>query len=245
MVIGGGSMAPAIPLGSAAVIAPVDPAALAPGDVVSLRAGATQTIFTHRITTVVDRPDGRWIRTKGDANPEPDPTLVPASSVIGRVELAIPLMGYLLALLSVPIGVIFAIGLAATLLAIAWLLESLEPAPILPRPSSFAPASGDPVPPVAPSAPVPAWFVEGEPLAARLLVATGPAAEPAMSAGGALLLPVVGRRALQLAAPGTRTSLISDPASAPRPTAREQIARSRELRSRQWRFGDRGPHATA
>ena len=58
--------------------------------------------------------------------PNPDPTPVPASDIEGRVQLAIPLAGYLLALLSIPAGVLFVIGLAATLLAIAWLLESLE-----------------------------------------------------------------------------------------------------------------------
>src|SRR6478736_4135120 len=40
--------------------------------------------------------------------------------------LASPLAGYLIALLSIPAGVLFLIGLAATLLAAVWRLESLE-----------------------------------------------------------------------------------------------------------------------
>jgi signal peptidase len=126
IIIGGGSMAPAIGLGSAIVVAPVLPTDLAKGDVVSLQVGADRATFTHRIVDVVTRPDGIWIRTKGDANAEPDPTLVPASSIIGRVEMSVPFAGYLMALLSLPVGVLFLLGLAATLLAIAWLLESLE-----------------------------------------------------------------------------------------------------------------------
>jgi len=133
LAIGGRSMEPSIPLGSAIVIAPVDPATLAVGDVVSMRVTEANAIFTHRIEAVVDRSDGRYIRTKGDANAEADPTLVPASAIMGRVELSVPYLGYLLALLSVPAGVIFVVGLAATLLAIAWLLESLEPLPEAPR----------------------------------------------------------------------------------------------------------------
>src|SRR3954454_9103979 len=82
VVIGGGSMAPVIPLGSAVVIAPIDTASLVSGDVVSLRIAAENTPFTHRIVDIVDRADGRWIRTKGDANPQPDPTLVPATAVL-------------------------------------------------------------------------------------------------------------------------------------------------------------------
>jgi signal peptidase I len=126
IVIGGRSMEPAIPLGSTVVITPVTPADLVIGDVVSLQIDPSKATFTHRIVDVVDRPDGRWIRTKGDANADPDPTLVPASAVLGRVDLTVPLVGYLIVLLSAPIGVLFVLGLGATLLAIAWLLESLE-----------------------------------------------------------------------------------------------------------------------
>lgn len=126
MIVGGSSMEPAIGLGAAVIIAPVSADELRIGDVVSLRAGDKNAIFTHRIVSVVDRPDGRWIGTKGDANAEPDPTIIPASAVIGRSELSIPYAGYLLQLLSIPTGVLFLVGLAATLLAAAWLLETLE-----------------------------------------------------------------------------------------------------------------------
>jgi signal peptidase len=118
-------MEPAVPLGAAVVIQPVDPATLAAGDVVSFRAGPLNALFTHRIVAVVDRPDGRWLRTKGDANGEDDPTLVPVGGVVGRAEAVVPLAGYLIVLLSVPTGVVFVIGLLATLLAAGWLLESL------------------------------------------------------------------------------------------------------------------------
>jgi len=126
IIIGGSSMEPGIDLGAAVVIGPVRARELARGDVVSLQIGPSRTTFTHRIVDVISRPDGIWIRTKGDANAEPDPTLVPASAILGRVQWSIPWVGFLLALLSLPIGVLFVLGLAVTLLAIAWLLESLE-----------------------------------------------------------------------------------------------------------------------
>jgi signal peptidase len=143
IIIGGGSMEPAIGLGSAIVIAPVRPADLVKGDVVSLRVGPERSTYTHRIIDVFDRPDGVWIRTKGDANEEPDPTLVPATAIIGRVEWSIPFAGYLMALLSLPVGVVFVLGLAATLLAIAWLLESVEVDPRRARVGSAPDASRD------------------------------------------------------------------------------------------------------
>ena len=127
IVIGGGSMEPAVPLGSAVIIKPIDARLLAAGDIVSLKAGPQNTLYTHRIVAVLDRPDGRWIQTKGDANADQDPTPVPASAIVGRAEFVVPLAGYLIVLLSVPSGVLFLIGLAASLLAGAWLLESLEP----------------------------------------------------------------------------------------------------------------------
>ncbi len=196
IIIGGGSMEPAIHLGSAVVVSPVAAAELVVGDVVSMKFDAARTTYTHRIVAVVDRPDGRWIRTKGDANADPDPTLVPASSVIGRVDVAIPLMGYLLALLSMPIGVIFTVGLAATLLAMAWLLESLELAPT----------------PRRTPAPTPSMAGQLAPSATGL--------GPAGSVGG------------------TRVWVET---AAARPTVAEQIARSRQRRSRhaRWVSGDR------
>ena len=126
IIVGGSSMEPAIGLGAAIVIRPVPPEALAVGDVVTLHAGDKNAIYTHRIIEIVDRPDGRWVQTQGDANAHPDPTLIHSSAIVGRTELAIPLVGFLLALLSIPTGVLFLVGLAATLLASAWLLESLE-----------------------------------------------------------------------------------------------------------------------
>jgi signal peptidase len=126
LVVGGGSMAPAIPVGSAVVVSPVDPRVLAPGDVVSLRAGPDRAIFTHRIIRVVEGDAGPLFETKGDANAEADPTLVPPDAVIGRVAWTAPYAGYLITLLSMPLGVAFVIGLAFVLLAIAWLLETLE-----------------------------------------------------------------------------------------------------------------------
>jgi signal peptidase len=126
IIVGGGSMAPAIALGSAIIVEPVAASDLKVGDVVSLRAGDEHALFTHRITEIHPESDGIWIQTKGDANATPDPTRVPASAVEGRVQLAIPYAGFLIALLSIPTGVLFLVGLAATLLAAVWLLESLE-----------------------------------------------------------------------------------------------------------------------
>jgi signal peptidase I len=170
IVIGGGSMEPAVPLGAAVVIRPVDAGALTAGDIISLKAGPQNALYTHRIVAVVDRADGRWVQTKGDANADEDPTLVPASAVVGRAEMVIPLAGYLIVLLSVPSGVLFLIGLAASLLAGAWLLESLEPDWVVkgtPRPvRAGRPFAGEPIA-ARPAVPAPAGGPAGVPFSRR------------------------------------------------------------------------------
>ena len=125
-VVGGGSMEPTIPLGSAVMAVPVAATDLAVGDIVSLRAGEQHAVFTHRIIRLAERDGAVWLETKGDANAAPDPSLVPATDVIGRVGLSIPLAGYLVRVMSSIQGVLFLVSLGVFILAGAWILETLE-----------------------------------------------------------------------------------------------------------------------
>jgi signal peptidase len=125
-VVAGPSMGPAIDMGSAIVLEAVQPEALAVGDVVSLRSGPQRAIFTHRVVRVAERDGEIWIETKGDANLAPDPSITPASAVIGRVSFTIPYAGYLIALLSVPSGVVFTIALGLLLLTVGWWLDGMH-----------------------------------------------------------------------------------------------------------------------
>ena len=131
-VVAGGSMVPAIGIGSAVIVEPVVASSLVAGDVVSLRSGPDRAIFTHRIIRVADREGAVWVETQGDANPAPDPSLTPATAVIGRVTAAIPLMGYLIAFMSTLSGVVFVVALGLLLLVAGWTIES--PARSTPRP---------------------------------------------------------------------------------------------------------------
>jgi signal peptidase I len=126
-VVAGGSMEPAIHLGAVAVTEPVSTADLRPGDVVSLRVGAQHSVFTHRITRLVTRDDGTlWIATRGDANRSEDPSLTPASAVLGRVTVTIPYLGYLVQLLGTAQGVMLLVSLGLVTLLGAWLFEGVE-----------------------------------------------------------------------------------------------------------------------
>jgi signal peptidase len=126
LIVTGGSMEPAISLGSVAIVEPVDPGTLQPGDIVSMKAPGAVAVVTHRIVRIVDRADGAWLETRGDANVAADPVLVPSSAVIGRVQAAIPFAGRVMQLLSRPGGVLVLFGIAGLLLLAIWWLESHE-----------------------------------------------------------------------------------------------------------------------
>jgi signal peptidase len=128
IVIVGSSMEPTIPLGSVAVTRAVTSEAIQVGDVVSIRIPDRGVTYTHRVTEVVARSDGRWLRTKGDDNGAADPNLVPASWAIGRVDIKLPGVGYLMRLLSLPSGVAAAMGIGLTLYLAARMVEDLEAA---------------------------------------------------------------------------------------------------------------------
>ena len=123
-VVAGGSMAPAIGVGSAVIVDPAAPASLVVGDIVSLRSGPGNAIFTHRVTRVVQRDGVTWVQTRGDANAEADPSLTPASNIIGRVSVALPFAGYLVALQSSLRGTVFVTSLGLLLLLASWVLRS-------------------------------------------------------------------------------------------------------------------------
>jgi signal peptidase I len=126
LIVAGGSMEPAIALGSVAIVEPVDASALHPGDVASMRVPGASAVVTHRIVRIVSRSDGQWIEARGDANASADPVLVPETAIIGRVQIVIPLAGRIMAALARPGGLLVLFGLAGVLLALTWWLESIE-----------------------------------------------------------------------------------------------------------------------
>jgi len=119
-IVAGPSMEPAIGVGSAAILEAVSPDTLAVGDVVSLRSGPDRAVFTHRIIRIAQQDGQTWIETKGDANETVDPSVTPATAVIGRVAISLPYAGYLVSLLSTVRGVILILSTGALLLVLSW-----------------------------------------------------------------------------------------------------------------------------
>ena len=90
VVVAGGSMEPAVPFGSVAVMEDVKPAELRVRDIVMFREGNGKVV-THRIVGISD--DGRTLTTQGDANNAPDEGKIPVAAVQGRFRFAVPEVG--------------------------------------------------------------------------------------------------------------------------------------------------------
>lgn len=88
-----GSMSPAIQTGGAVVSQKVDPRAVQIGDVITYRSPLTGRLTTHRVVDVKSQST-LYFQTRGDANEDADPYLVPAQNVVGKVRLHVPYVGY-------------------------------------------------------------------------------------------------------------------------------------------------------
>jgi signal peptidase I len=116
------SMQPTIPMGSIVIVAPVSPASLVVGDVISYTsAEAPYPTLTHRIQSISREDDGRLgFVTKGDYNLVPDPYVVHYSGTAGLVIRAVPYVGYAIAVLESTIARLV-LGMAlAGMLAFFW-----------------------------------------------------------------------------------------------------------------------------
>jgi len=123
--IRGGSMAPAIPVGSAVITVRTASDGIRVGNIVTIRAD-NGVVLTHRIVEIDTSEADHWLRTKGDANTTADPAPVPITSVVGVVALTIPVAGYLIAMLATAAGVLSVLAYAFALLLAIWLLEEAE-----------------------------------------------------------------------------------------------------------------------
>jgi signal peptidase len=119
------SMTPAIEVGSLVIAQHVDPAVVQPGDVITVKARTGATV-THRVVTITPNDAGPVFSTRGDANASPDPVATRADQLQGRVAGQVPLLGFLLAMLAMPSGVVAVLSIGAALATAVWLVDDLE-----------------------------------------------------------------------------------------------------------------------
>jgi len=117
------SMAPSIEAGDVVFVSNTQPAAVERGDIISFeRPGSSDDVIpdevTHRVVEIVDRQDGRYFQTKGDANDRPDAALVPAGNLIGVVGFSLPFIGYVVTAVNSGAGILLFVVLPALLLIV-------------------------------------------------------------------------------------------------------------------------------
>jgi signal peptidase I len=125
LVVGGKPTSPALPPRSLIQPGDVDPEAIRVGDVVTVK-GDNGVLVTHRVVRIAELPAGPHLELRGDANPAPDPVLVPADAVQGRVDLVVPLAGFVVAMLATLPGLLSIASLLAAMLVATWILEDIE-----------------------------------------------------------------------------------------------------------------------
>jgi signal peptidase I len=120
-VITGGSMGGALPRGSIAYDEVVPTEHIRVGDVITYRPPNGDRRLTHRVVWIGRRRNGvRLYRTRGDASPAADPkaVLLPNDGQ-ARMVFHVPVVGYLVAALSVRPVRVAAIGVPALAIAIS------------------------------------------------------------------------------------------------------------------------------
>ena len=113
------SMSPSIKKGSLAFAKEIEFKNISPGDVLTFKNDDSSEFFTHRVVQIDSA--NQMLTTKGDANDEQDPSPTSYYFVAGKVDFAIPLIGYFAELIHSTAGKII---IAAVY--IAWAAVEIE-----------------------------------------------------------------------------------------------------------------------
>ncbi len=100
-----GSMEPKIKVGDIVLVKKVDPSIIKEGDIITYKIN-NSTYVTHRVIEVFNNANNLYFKTKGDANNTMDKEAVAADSLVGKVFLRIPKLGYFTDFVTTPPGFI-------------------------------------------------------------------------------------------------------------------------------------------
>lgn len=106
-----GSMDPELKVGTLLVTRPVEPEEILVGDIITFSPkGITlgENMVSHRVIGI-EEASPLYFRTKGDANDNPDPFMVPTRNLLGRISFKIHYVGYIASFLQTTWG--FLLGL--------------------------------------------------------------------------------------------------------------------------------------
>ena len=104
-----GSMEPQLKTGVVVITRPVEPEAIAVGDIITFRPTTVgENLISHRVIGIEENSP-LYFQTKGDVNADPDPFIVPAQNVVGKICFHVPFLGYATQFLKTLWGFLFAL----------------------------------------------------------------------------------------------------------------------------------------
>ena len=105
-----GSMEPQLKVGGVVVTRPVEAASIKVGGIITFHSPLNEKLISHRVIAVEDSSPVHF-HTKGDANEDIDPFIVPAQNVVGNVCFHVPYLGYVTQFVKSPLGLLLTLCL--------------------------------------------------------------------------------------------------------------------------------------
>jgi len=147
-VVLSGSMEPAMSPGDVIIVNSVPASAIERNDVITFGGQDGDTPTTHRVIEVVEQDGTTAFRTQGDANEDPDGSLVTPDELQGKVLspggylLVIPLIGYLINFASTQSGFVLFVAVPVSLLVLNEIWNVIASTRSGPEPDDNAEAAG-------------------------------------------------------------------------------------------------------
>ena len=112
-----GSMEPQLKVGGMVVTRPVAAEEIKAGDIITFYSPQGGQLTSHRVMAVEDG-SSFYFRTKGDANEDADPFIVPAENVVGKVRFHIPYLGYATQFVKTRLGLLLTLCLPGLIITV-------------------------------------------------------------------------------------------------------------------------------
>ncbi len=112
-----GSMEPELKVGGMVVTRPVAAQDIKAGDTITFYSPLNNQLTSHRVIAVEDGSSPNF-RTKGDANEDADPFIVPGENVMGKVCFHLPYFGYAAQFIKTPLGLLLTLCLPGLIIII-------------------------------------------------------------------------------------------------------------------------------
>jgi signal peptidase len=124
LVVLGGSIEPAIKVGSVVLVSHIKPGDIKEGNIITFRTPvkveqrlrSKQPLSTHRVIKIFNQKKRLYFKTKGDANEDPDNWKISENDILGRATLSLPYLGYLIHFTRGLVGLILLIIVPALLI---------------------------------------------------------------------------------------------------------------------------------